>query len=92
MTVTVTVVSGCDPTPSPLLPILRGSGSLWAPTATQTAEAYDYTANKWSAMPKMVVTRAGALAIELRACGILVMGGGTGSSATSTNTTELLLR
>ncbi len=68
-----------------------GSGSLWSPTATQTAEIYDHTTNKWSAMPNMVATRAGALAIELRACGILVLGGGTGSSATSTNTTELFL-
>jgi len=69
-----------------------GSGSLWAPTATQTVEAYDYLNSKWTAMPKMVTTRAGALAIELRSCGVLVFGGGTGSSATSTNTTELLLK
>jgi hypothetical protein len=69
-----------------------GSGSLWFPTATQTVETYDYKTGKWSAMPNMVATRAGALAIELRSCGVLMLGGGTGSSATSTNTTELLLR
>ncbi|MEE9128225.1 MAG: kelch repeat-containing protein, partial [Planctomycetota bacterium] len=69
-----------------------GSGSLWLPTATKTIEVYDHKTNKWSAMPNMITTRAGTLAVELRACGILVVGGGSGSTATSTNAVELLIR
>ena len=69
-----------------------GAASLTTPAPSVLAVAYDPLKSRWDALPRMVTGRAGAMGIEMQACGLLMLGGGIGFTGKATNTYEMLIR
>jgi hypothetical protein len=69
-----------------------GTQSLNSPTPTGQAVAYNQTKARWEALPSLVTPRISAMAYELQACGLWVVGGGVGLAGKATTSFEMLVR
>lgn len=61
--------------------VLGGAqGSILLPTAISACERYDPASKTWKSLPNLNKARAAGLLLQLRACGLDVLGGNAGTT------------